>query len=127
NTITRTWTATDSAGGSSTCTQTITVNDTTAPVISALPGPTTIECPATPVFATPTAMDACQGAVTPTFVDSSSGTCPVVHVRTWTATDACGRSEEHTSELQSRFDLVCRLLLEKNKHQQSPSTEIKGS
>src|SRR5699024_10488145 len=25
------------------------------------------------------------------------------------------RSEEHTSELQSRFDLVCRLLLEKKK------------
>src|SRR5207249_8373498 len=35
--------------------------------------------------------------------------------------DLCGhprsrpRSEEHTSELQSRFDLVCRLLLEKKK------------
>src|SRR5438874_3744565 len=27
-----------------------------------------------------------------------------------------GRSEEHTSELQSRRDLVCRLLLEKKKH-----------
>src|SRR5207249_5252101 len=27
----------------------------------------------------------------------------------------CVRSEEHTSELQSRFDLVCRLLLEKKK------------
>src|SRR5699024_5981296 len=26
------------------------------------------------------------------------------------------RSEEHTSELQSRFDLVCRLLLEKQKN-----------
>src|SRR5699024_12853291 len=26
------------------------------------------------------------------------------------------RSEEHTSELQSRFDLVCRLLLEKKKY-----------
>src|SRR5207249_7002485 len=26
-----------------------------------------------------------------------------------------GRSEEHTSELQSRFELVCRLLLEKKK------------
>src|SRR5207248_8715545 len=26
---------------------------------------------------------------------------------------ACGRSEEHTSELQSPYDLVCRLLLEK--------------
>src|SRR5699024_11682257 len=30
-----------------------------------------------------------------------------------------GRSEEHTSELQSRFDLVCRLLLEKKKHHKS--------
>src|SRR5690606_39961234 len=30
-----------------------------------------------------------------------------------------GRSEEHTSELQSRENLVCRLLLEKKKTQQS--------
>src|SRR2546428_10353405 len=29
------------------------------------------------------------------------------------------RSEEHTSELQSRSDLVCRLLLEKKKHRTS--------
>src|SRR5699024_11990337 len=29
--------------------------------------------------------------------------------------DGQRRSEEHTSELQSRFDLVCRLLLEKTK------------
>src|SRR2546429_5311172 len=28
---------------------------------------------------------------------------------------ACNRSEEHTSELQSRLHLVCRLLLEKKK------------
>src|SRR5699024_12186949 len=34
------------------------------------------------------------------------------------------RSEEHTSELQSRFDLVCRLLLEKKKGQQQ--REIAG-
>src|SRR2546430_16497374 len=27
----------------------------------------------------------------------------------------CGRSEEHTSELQSQSNLVCRLLLEKKK------------
>src|SRR5438874_12716630 len=31
------------------------------------------------------------------------------------ASTAAGRSEEHTSELQSRRDLVCRLLLEKKK------------
>src|SRR5207249_7168537 len=35
------------------------------------------------------------------------------------------RSEEHTSELQSRFDLVCRLLLEKKKkHILSQCTSI---
>src|SRR5437868_8857507 len=47
----------------------------------------------------------------------------------------CGqRSEEHTSELQSRFDLVCRLLLEKKKlrsqlhtNAQSPWTECEKS
>src|SRR5699024_12773712 len=32
-----------------------------------------------------------------------------------TANTPATRSEEHTSELQSRFDLVCRLLLEKKK------------
>src|SRR5690349_21974563 len=32
---------------------------------------------------------------------------------------ADGRSEEHTSELQSRRDLVCRLLLEKKKKKQN--------
>src|SRR2546422_8149970 len=31
-----------------------------------------------------------------------------------------GRSEEHTSELQSRLHLVCRLLLEKKKQQTCP-------
>src|SRR5690349_23983040 len=34
----------------------------------------------------------------------------------------CVRSEEHTSELQSRRDLVCRLLLEKKKQPQ-PTTD----
>src|SRR5690349_24032239 len=37
--------------------------------------------------------------------------CPLRCIRG----SACARSEEHTSELQSRRDLVCRLLLEKKK------------
>src|SRR3712207_8366056 len=37
--------------------------------------------------------------------------------RTLPATDRWERSEEHTSELQSRQYLVCRLLLEKKKNQ----------
>src|SRR2546428_1738435 len=35
--------------------------------------------------------------------------------RTFDTADVVERSEEHTSELQSRSDLVCRLLLEKKK------------
>src|SRR5206468_12946032 len=33
------------------------------------------------------------------------------------------RSEEHTSELQSRSDIVCRLLLEKKKNKRSSITQ----
>src|SRR5207248_11794044 len=35
------------------------------------------------------------------------------------------RSEEHTSELQSPYDLVCRLLLEKKKKTKKKKTRVK--
>src|SRR5436309_8248860 len=44
------------------------------------------------------------------------------HIRTplsWPMRRASNRSEEHTSELQSRENLVCRLLLEKKKSHRS--------
>src|SRR5690349_22836113 len=40
---------------------------------------------------------------------------PLCHWWQWVCWPGCPRSEEHTSELQSRRDLVCRLLLEKKK------------
>src|SRR3989449_5663335 len=53
----------------------------------------------------------CCGRVwkSPSAVSSSAGTAP------GRARANAGRSEEHTSELQSRLHLVCRLLLEKKK------------
>src|SRR5690349_22202297 len=39
--------------------------------------------------------------------------------------DADDRSEEHTSELQSRRDLVCRLLLEKKKKKNKRNNKLK--
>src|SRR5207249_480104 len=93
--VTRTWTATDHCNNSSTASQTITVHDTTAPEISTLPRPSTIECPATPSFTTPTASDACDPSPTLTFADSTTaGSCPQDYsvTRTWTATDACHNS-----------------------------------
>src|SRR2546429_968881 len=40
---------------------------------------------------------------------------------------AAGRSEEHTSELQSRLHLVCRLLLEKKKNPMSHTSSAISS
>src|SRR2546427_5935571 len=69
----------------------------------------------------------CSGVVTTAFACASStnipgGACtrqaphPMQRSRwTRTVTRRLGRSEEHTSELQSQSNLVCRLLLEKKK------------
>src|SRR3712207_6009005 len=53
-----------------------------------------------------------QSRVPHTYVDRSTGG---VGRRPWSRTLPPRRSEEHTSELQSRQYLVCRLLLEKKK------------
>src|SRR5437868_9568107 len=42
----------------------------------------------------------------------------------WPTTKRRSRSEEHTSELQSRFDLVCRLLLEKKKKKATRTSSL---
>src|SRR5438034_8097855 len=47
----------------------------------------------------------------PSSVRTAGNPCPSLPRRS----RQCGRSEEHTSELQSHSDLVCRLLLEKKK------------
>src|SRR2546421_5041800 len=49
--------------------------------------------------------------------------CCVPNSVTFTRVPMPTRSEEHTSELQSRSDLVCRLLLEKKKKDLSDRTE----
>ncbi len=93
-TIIRTWTANDGNGNTSTATQTITVQDTTAPVIAALPAPSTISCGQTPVFVQATATDNC-GNATLTFEDvTTQGNCEGAYsiTRRWTATDACGNT-----------------------------------
>src|SRR6266508_5933300 len=52
-----------------------------------------------------------------TLFRSSVPSHPINGYRRWPAA-GIGRSEEHTSELQSRGHLVCRLLLEKKKKKQ---------
>src|SRR5260370_6941792 len=59
--------------------------------------------PYTTLFRSPVALRLAHGGRI--LSDSPEGGCTHVHVR----------SEEHTSELQSHLNLVCRLLLEKKK------------
>ncbi|MFC2039462.1 hypothetical protein ACFLST_01575, partial [Chloroflexota bacterium] len=92
--ITRTWTAEDDAGNTETCVQVITVEDTTAPVLS-VPADVTVECggsmdPSSTGQATAT--DNCDPSPIVTYTDSPDGSCPAVITRTWTATDACQNS-----------------------------------
>jgi len=97
--IARTWTATDDCGNASSATQTITIVDTTAPVLTNDPE-ITISCDEYPdgvVYAT--AEDNC-GTSSITFEDLPvSGGCVLdvgAYLRTYTATDDCGNSS--TSE-----------------------------
>ncbi len=95
--ITRTWTATDDCGNSSSCVQIITIVDTTPPVITCADD-VTIECDESSDPAntgTATATDNCDNDVTIDYSDQTApGSCPQESVitRTWTATDDCGNS-----------------------------------
>src|SRR5690606_39808065 len=57
-----------------------------------------------------------------TWIRSRTSGCAAPSPCAWTGRSWCRRSEEHTSELQSRENLVCRLLLEKKKKNVSTST-----
>src|SRR5262249_56289858 len=55
----------------------------------------------------------------------ASRICPSFHFRYARPNSATYRSEEHTSELQSLTNLVCRLLLEKKKTKNQKANNIK--
>src|SRR5699024_12662013 len=60
----------------------------------------------------------------PSLLSASRSLMPGVSPAIPTSTAKPMRSEEHTSELQSRFDLVCRLLLEKKNIIQASSLSV---
>jgi hypothetical protein len=93
--ITRTWTATDDCGNSSSCTQVITVEDNVPPEITVCPADTIVNCTSTTDTATLgvlVAEDLCDETLAISFSDVSiSGSCPQERtiLRTWVATDDC--------------------------------------
>ncbi|MFN8288688.1 MAG: PKD-like domain-containing protein [Chitinophagaceae bacterium] len=101
-TITRTYRATDVCGNFAECTQIITVNDQTPPVITC-PAPVTVSCASAvpaPNTGAVTATDNCGGAITITWRSDviSNQTCANRYTitRTYRATDVCGNFAECT-------------------------------
>ena len=98
-TLTRTWRATDNCGNDVTGTQTITVQDTTDPILT-VPADVTVECDAVPAVGQASATDNCDADVLVEFVneDRVDGDCPNNYTlyRIWIATDNCGNTATKT-------------------------------
>jgi hypothetical protein len=72
----------------------ITISDEEAPVIANIPQDITVECDDIPAPQTPTATDNCDTDVDIQLDETTlGGACPeeYVLIRTWTATDDCGK------------------------------------
>jgi hypothetical protein len=135
-TIRRTWTATDECGNSSSCVQTITVRDTTAPLITCPPD-VVVECPGSTdpaMTGTATATEACGTAhVTYSDVMTPGANCAVDHLvriirRTWTATDDCGNSSSRVQTITVKDTMAPRITCPDNVVLECPSsTEPSGT
>jgi hypothetical protein len=103
--VSRTWSARDQCGNTTNAVQTITVRDTTPPIITA-PADLVLDCPAvttTNATGVATASDGC-GSVSISYSDSVSNSCGNAKVisRTWTATDQCGNNSSAVQKITVR-------------------------
>ncbi|MBK9377297.1 MAG: HYR domain-containing protein [Saprospiraceae bacterium] len=109
-TLTRTYMATDRSGNTATCSQTITVNDITVPVLATCPADVTIQCVIdTGIPPIVTFTDNCQMGTRNAIFGSrrTVGTCrdSLTLFRTWTARDTCGNVASCTQKI-TIFDNV---------------------
>ncbi|TRY66722.1 hypothetical protein TCAL_13779, partial [Tigriopus californicus] len=100
--VIRTWTATDNCGNTATASQTVIVEDVTAPRFTQVPTSVSISCndniPSDPAIAT----DNCDQEVTITEAQTTNpGPCGESYsiTRIWTATDNCGNTTTASQEI----------------------------
>lgn len=118
----RRWIAADNCGNSDTVWQIVVLVDTTAPVISGVPGDTVVSCdqiPQPPVIGTDlTATDVCEGILTISFLEFTSqnpdadscGHFSYTLTRRWIARDDCGNTSIDT-QLIKVVDTTAPLIL----------------
>jgi hypothetical protein len=101
-TIARRYRVTDDCGNYIFVTQTITIQDVTAPVMAASPGPVSVQCAGdVPPMTSLTYTDNCDPGSTVLGIDGPlvGGNCGGTITRTWTATDLCGNTSTETQIL----------------------------
>jgi hypothetical protein len=104
-TTTVTYKATDESNNTSTCSFTVTVNDTEAPRLLGVPANTTVECTQVPAPANVTASDNCAGYGAVQFSQTVvNGNCPGNKTisRTWSVTDAHNNTTTATQVITVR-------------------------
>ncbi|WP_163517052.1 HYR domain-containing protein [Gelidibacter japonicus] len=99
--IVREWTVTDNGGNTVTDTQTITVIDSTDPILAGVPGDVTVQCDAIPAAPTVTATDNCDISLTVNYSETSNTVVDGVGtiVREWTVTDTGGNTTTGTQTI----------------------------
>lgn len=97
-TLTRTWTVTDTCGNTTTETQIITIHDQQAPFIDPAPASVNVSCYAdVPAMVPLNWSDNCDGSGVLNGTEVSDGlSCPETITRTWTYTDGCGNTSTET-------------------------------
>ena len=95
-TLIRQWTVSDDCGNTSTATQTLTVQDVTAPAFTFVPDAITVNCDNIPSVGTPLAADDCAVSVQITYLGQTrvDGACADAYTltRSWVAADSCGNT-----------------------------------
>jgi hypothetical protein len=87
--------------------QAITVQDVTAPSISAAGPDMTIDCPGVPSFTEPRATDECSSASIVLVSDITEGdACSYTQTKTWKAVDICGNESGTVSQAITVHDIT---------------------
>jgi uncharacterized repeat protein (TIGR01451 family) len=110
-TTTITWTATDTAGNSASCQQTVTVNDATAPVIT-LNGASsmTVECHDSFTDPGATANDTCDGSVAVNVSGSVNVNVPGTYTLTYNASDSSGNAATPVTRTVTVVDTIAPVI-----------------
>ncbi len=100
-TIIRTWIATDNCGNTAVVSQSITVEDTEAPVFVNVPPFQTVDCSVLDAMPLPDVIDDCGDQLSITFEDVIDGSgCNYTINRTYTAMDLCGNVAQASTIIQ---------------------------